>query len=95
MELTVDIISQLIKLVVENKLDKLELGDLKIMKTRYESPKQEQKSLNNNTSINDADELLFWSTSSPSLTQEQIAELAMNGLPDLPKPKRGRKSKES
>jgi hypothetical protein len=92
MELSVEIIEQLVKIAVANKLDRLKVGDLEILKTKHDVPKTESKNLNNPASVNDADELLFWSTSSPSLTQEQIEALAVN---ELPKTKRGRKPKDN
>lgn len=94
MELTVENIEQLVKIACANKLDKLKFGDLEITKTRHDGVKGDAKTLNNPTSVNDADELLYWSTSSPTLTQEQIDALAVNGA-DLPKPKRTRKPKDS
>lgn len=92
MELTVEVIEQLVKIACSNKLDRLKVGELEILKTRHEGVKTEAKTLNNSTSVNDADEILFWSTSSPSLTQEQIDALAVN---ELPKTKRGRKPKDA
>lgn len=92
MELTVENIKQLIELAVKNKLDRLKVGELEITKTKYDQvAKAEPKTLNTPASVSDPDELLFWSTSSPTLTQEQIAELAVNA-PDVKAPKKPRKS---
>lgn len=87
MELTLEAIQSLIKMVVDNKLDKLELGDLKISKSRYEASKAEARPTVNNPTLIDEDEILYWSTSTPTLTAEQIELLAAN---PPPKPKRGR-----
>lgn len=92
MELTVEIIEQLVKLAVNNKLDKLKLGELEITKTRHDSDKKDSKPANNLPLLTDEDELLYWSTSAPNLTPEQIEALSVN---PPPKPKRSKKVKES
>lgn len=68
-------IEQLIKLVVANKIDRLKFGDIEIVKTRHDVAKTDNK-LASNQDVIDEDELLYWSTSSPSLSKEQIDALS-------------------
>jgi hypothetical protein len=95
MALDTSTIKELIKLLVDNKLDTLEFEGLKITRSRHEILKAaDNKSVSSHQeTVTDPDELLFWSTSTPSLTQEQISALAFSDLP-TPKSKRIRKSKE-
>lgn len=86
MELTIDTIKELVKLVTTHKLDKLRLGDLEITKSRHESAKD--KTANNSISISD-EELLYMS-GAPALTAEEIAMLTDNPMP-LPPTKRSKK----
>lgn len=88
-------IELLVKLMVDNKLDRLLLpGTLELQRSKHDVPKQSSadKLTNNNQALLDEDELLFYSTSSPSLTQKEIEELASN---PPPRKQRIRKSKES
>ena len=74
-------IKELVKLLVENKLDRLKIGDIEICKSRHDQPKVEIKSNNpiSNQVVTDPDELLYWSTSSPVITKEDLEELSENG----------------
>lgn len=70
------------------------MGEIEITKTRYETvPKEKINNIaSSNEVVNDPDELLYWSSSGPQLTQEQINELAVNS-PLAVKPKRAKKDK--
>lgn len=94
MELTIESIQQLMKLMSEHKVDRLKLGDLELTKTKHEAGKNEATSLNKSASVMDDEELLFWSSSAPPLTAQQLEELAANGA-GLSKPvRKSKKTKE-
>lgn len=80
MELTLELVQALSKLVVDLKLDRLKLGELEIIKTKHESPKLEDKSNNNIASSEELDDLLFHSTSAPALSLEQLAALTITPI---------------
>jgi hypothetical protein len=80
MELTVKDIQALAKIVVNEKLDSLEYGNLKIVKTRHETPKTSSQSITNSAFLSD-EELMFASTMAPALTQEELEALAVNPPP--------------
>ena len=77
MELTIEQIKALSKLVVDHKLDSLEYGSLKLTKTKHEPPKTEKAPATNPVFLTD-EELLFASTSAPVLTPEEIEAFAIN-----------------
>ena len=90
-------IEQLVKLMVDNKIDSLILpGHLEIIKSRHEVQKPDNKQINNQALLNE-DELLFYSTSSPSLSMKDLEELAYNGsgLSSLPPRNNNKKLKKS
>lgn len=57
-------IKQLIKLVVDNKLDQLQVGDVFIQKTRYDVPKKASQEITSQeiASVQTPEELIFWSS---------------------------------
>lgn len=99
MALDLSQIKELIKLAVDNKLDSLEFEGLKISKSKYDiqTPikSDPNKSITSNDFITDPDEILYWSSSAPALTQEQIDALSYPAIPKEEKPKRARKAKVS
>lgn len=80
MELTLEMIQALSKLVVDHKLDSLKLGELEIVKSKHEGIKNEPRSSANLASMSE-EELLFYSTSAPALTIEEVEALAVNPPP--------------
>jgi hypothetical protein len=91
------IVKELVRLVVENKLDTLEFEGLRIVKTRHDSvpkPVPDNKPVSSHE-ITDPDEILFYSSSAPALTQEQIDAMAFSSVPESKPKQRGRKSKDS
>ncbi len=80
MELTLELVQALSKLVVDHKLDRLKLGDLEITKTKHESVKLDDKSNNNSVSNEELDDILFHSTSAPTLSLEQLAALTVTPI---------------
>lgn len=66
MEITIDLIKQLVTILNDNKLDTLKLGDLEISKSRHEYTKNIEntnKDVLKEDTI-DPDELLYFSSSS-------------------------------
>ncbi len=89
-----ELMELLVKLLIDNKLDRLRLGEFEILKSKHDLPVKDKS--NNAASLAaqiDPDELLFWSSSSPALTEEQINDLAVNS--PLSAKKKQRKSKGS
>jgi len=80
MELTLELIQALSKLVVDHKLDRLKCGELEITKTKHEAPKLDVQSNNNPTSIAELDDILFHSTSAPPLSLEQLEALTITPI---------------
>ena len=80
MELTLELIQALAKLVVDQKLDRLKCGELEIIKTKHESVRLEEKPNNNSTSVEELDDILFHSTSAPPLSLEQLAALTVTPI---------------
>ncbi len=80
MELTLEIIQALSKMVVDHKLDRIKVGELEILKTKHESPKLEKPAIPNLASLS-GEELLFYSTSAPALTPEEVEQLSVNPPP--------------
>lgn len=80
MELTLELIQALSKLVVDHKLDRLKLGDLEILKTKHEVAKSDRPAVPNLASMS-GEELLFYSTTAPALTVEEVEQLAVNPPP--------------
>lgn len=81
MELTLELIQALAKLVVDHKLDKLKLDALEITKTKHEvSHEPMVNNLASKQQFTD-EELLFWSSSAPALTPEQVEALSVNPPP--------------
>lgn len=80
MEIDMDIIKQLIELVVENKLDKLKLGDLEISKSRYDNIKNPESSnkVVLKGEVLDPDELMFYSSSSRHASAEEANAHVIN-----------------
>lgn len=82
MELTIKDIKELVQLIVDNKLDRLNFQGVEITKSKHDVQSiKEPKSSANNQALLDEDEILFYSTSSPSLTMKEIEELAANPPP--------------
>lgn len=69
MDITLENIEKLAQIMEKYKLDKIKVGDLELDKTRHESFKSEKKSTNNNVLLSD-EELLYWSTSAPSINED-------------------------
>jgi len=91
-------IESLMQLCVKYKVDRLVANEagIEIIKTKHDvirqevvAPPQQEHQL-----ITDNDELLFWSSSSPALTVEQIEQLSLNGA-DLPTKKKTKRIKAS
>lgn len=80
MELTLELVQALSRLVVEHKLDSLKLGELEIRKSKHEAAKLEVQSNNNPTSIEELDDILFHSTSAPPLSLEQLEALTITPI---------------
>ena len=80
MDLTLDNIKFLAQLVVDLKLDSLKLGDLELHKTKHEQPKLDIKSNNDTVSNQELDEILFHSTSAPSLTLEDLEAMSITPI---------------
>lgn len=93
MELSVQVIQELMKLMEEHKIDKLKLDSLELIKTRHEPGKTDNSSNKLTSNIVDDEELLFWSTSTPALTPEQIEALSANPPPP-PKTKTKKTNKD-
>lgn len=83
MELDLNTIDSLMKLMITNKIDQLKLGDLLLTKTKHDAPKAEaNSSAFNGDGIFSDEELLYFSSTGPSsLTPEQVAALAVNPAP--------------
>ena len=70
-----------IKLLMDNKLDFLKVGDLEIHKSRFDQPKQESKPNNSTLSEeDDIDSILFHSTSAPALSIEELEAITTTPL---------------
>lgn len=94
MELTIEVVQALAKIVVDNKLDCLKLEGIEITKAKHEPAKLEKaNNSSSNGGVMDGEELLYWSSSSPNFTQEQIDDLAINS-PTI-KQKRAKKTKDA
>ena len=79
MDIDLTTIKELAKLVVEHKLDLLQLGSLTIEKKKHESAKFESQATQ--TALNeDLEDMLFHSTSAPSLSLEQMASMTVTPL---------------
>lgn len=77
MEITPAIINEIMEMMVKHRVDRVKLGELELLKTKHEG----SKANNNSSSIAvpmSEEELLFYSTTAPALTPEQVEALAVN-----------------
>jgi hypothetical protein len=79
-EYNLDVVKELINILVSNKLDCLEVGDIKICKTRWESKPIEKKEPTQKQLEADMDEILFYSTSAPPMSLEDLETITVTPL---------------
>lgn len=77
MEITLDVVEQLAKLLTKHKLDKIKLGELEIVKSRHEVMKVEKPMMHNTV----FDEELLYMSGAPALTAEEIEAYAIDPMP--------------
>ncbi len=80
MEMTLELVQQLAKVLTTHKLDRLELGELVLVKTKHEAARAESLPNNITASNQDIEDILFHSTSAPELTLEQLSSLTVTPL---------------
>ncbi len=64
-------------MMVDHKLDRIKLGDFELVKSKHDNSAKETPTTSAPKVLDD-EELLFWSSSAPALTQEQIEALSYN-----------------
>lgn len=89
MEITVETIESLAKLLTAYKLDRIKIGDFEISKTKHESSSSASKQPVHNLTFPSDEELLFLSAG--GITAEQLKELAVDPMPVPPVKKRSKK----
>ena len=76
MELDLNSIEALMRLMQTFKIDRLKIQDLELTKTRHEGAKAETGAPPNLTSLPEED-ILFWSTNAPPIPREALDEIAL------------------
>lgn len=95
MELNTDNIKALMQLMQDFRIDRLKLESLELVKTKHETAKEKTNNTSSSIEPIDDEELLFWSSSAPALTQEQIDAMSYTQVPKPDtKQKKSRKSKD-
>lgn len=89
MEITVETIEALAKLLITHKLDRIKIGEFEISKSKHESSSSAQKQPVHNLAFPSDNELLFLSAG--GITAEQLQELAVDPMPVPPVKKRSKK----
>lgn len=80
---TIKFIKELVKLVVDNKLDNFKLDNIEISKSKHDLTPPAKLDKTNKQPLSkeyDDEEILFYSTSAPALTLEQIEELSVTNF---------------
>ncbi len=75
-----DTLRDVIKLMVDNKLDSVSFGGITLTKSKHEVPRIERDQTNKPALQEDLDELLFHSTSAPSLSFEELAGITVTKI---------------
>jgi hypothetical protein len=75
MDLNLESIEALLKMVSAHKIDKLKVGDLEIVKTRHEQPKAETPA---QLTRDMPEDLLYYSTSIPNRAAIEAQQLAFS-----------------
>lgn len=79
MDINLETIESLIKLMTANRVDCIELGELKILKIKHDPVKADKDNVTSKKSIFTEEEVLFHSTTN-ALTLQQIEELEAGTL---------------
>ena len=65
MEITVEVVEALAKILTSHKLDSLKVGELELVKSKHEAPGPKSPGKTKSVTQVDSDELLYWSSQSP------------------------------
>lgn len=86
MELTVEVVESLAKILDAHKLDSLKFGELELVKSRHEGAvRPASKVMGLQDAPVDPDELLYWSSQASNLTPEEestIREVMADTVPE-------------